>query len=248
MVAHRGASASHPENTVEAFEAAIQAGADAVEFDVRITADGHAVVMHDADVDRTTDGSGVVRAMDLEDLRALRIRGASQEAAAVPTLEETLSLCAGRVAVDVEVKNTPGEPDFDGNDQAAAQAAVEALDAAPFTGPAMVTSFNPWAIGWVREHAPEIVTGLLTDPSVEADVALGFAREQGHPWVLPWSNRVAEAGPEYPGRVHAAGLSLGTWVVDDPGHAVSLMRAGVDAVATNDPAAVVARRREVLGS
>ena len=60
VVGHRGASLEQPENTIEALEAAIDAGADAVEFDVRMTADGHAVVMHDPDVSRTTDGTGLV--------------------------------------------------------------------------------------------------------------------------------------------------------------------------------------------
>src|SRR5262245_64980475 len=63
VVAHRGDSAHAPENTIEAFESAIGAGAEVVEFDVRMTADGVAVVMHDADVDRTTDGSGPVRSL-----------------------------------------------------------------------------------------------------------------------------------------------------------------------------------------
>ena len=70
VVAHRGASIEQPENTIEAFEAAIDLGADAVEFDVRMTADGHAVVMHDPDVSRTTDGTGLVSEMTLEEMRA----------------------------------------------------------------------------------------------------------------------------------------------------------------------------------
>jgi glycerophosphoryl diester phosphodiesterase len=77
VVAHRGASIEAPENTIEAFERAVDAGADAVEFDVRITADGSAVVMHDPDVDRTTDGQGRCRDMTLAEVKALRIaRGA----------------------------------------------------------------------------------------------------------------------------------------------------------------------------
>jgi glycerophosphoryl diester phosphodiesterase len=73
VVAHRGDSTHVAENTVEAFESAIELGAEAVEFDVRMTSDGVAVVMHDADVARTTDGSGLVRSMTLERVRRLRI-------------------------------------------------------------------------------------------------------------------------------------------------------------------------------
>jgi len=96
VVAHRGDSAHLPENTIEAFEAAIAAGAEVVEFDVRLTGDGVAVVMHDADVARTTDGSGIVRSLTLADVRALRIALPGGGAAGVPTLEEALRALAGR--------------------------------------------------------------------------------------------------------------------------------------------------------
>ena len=115
VVAHRGASIEQPENTIAAFEAAIDAGADAVEFDVRMTVDGHAVVMHDADVSRTTDGNGLVSEMTLEEIRTL----------GVPTLEETLGCLAGRAAADIEIKNLPGEPGFTSDREAAAEARRE---------------------------------------------------------------------------------------------------------------------------
>jgi glycerophosphoryl diester phosphodiesterase len=247
IVAHRGASATYPENTLEAFEAAIGAGADAIEFDVRLTADGAPVVMHDATVDRTTDGRGPVRAMSLAEIGALRVQ-ASDGSTHVPTLHETLELVSGRIGIDVEIKNIPGEPDFDGQGQPVVEAVLEALTAVGFTGPAMVTSFNPWSVAWGREREPQLITGLLTDPGVEAPVALAFAREQGHPWVLPFSGMVTAAGPSWPADVHALGMSLGTWVVDDTAAALALMRSGVDAVATNDPGPLVVARREALGS
>ena len=247
VVAHRGASATYPENTLEAFEAAIGAGADAIEFDVRLTADGTPVVMHDATVDRTTDGRGPVRAMSLAEIGALRVQ-ASDGSTHVPTLRETLELVSGRIGIDVEIKNIPGEPDFDGQGQPVVEAVLEALTAVGFTGPAMVTSFNPWSVAWGREREPQLITGLLTDPGVEAPVALAFAREQRHPWVLPFSGMVTSAGPSWPADVHALGMSLGTWVVDDTAAALALMRSGVDAVATNDPGPLVVARREALGS
>ena len=71
VAAHRGASASHPENTMEAFRAAIEMGVDQIETDVRITADGELVLIHDATVDRTTNGTGKVAQMTLAELKAL---------------------------------------------------------------------------------------------------------------------------------------------------------------------------------
>ena len=247
VVAHRGDSATYPENTLEAFEAAIAAGADAIEFDVRLTADGAPVLMHDATVDRTTDGRGPVRSLSLAQIGALHVQ-ANDGPAHVPTLLETLEFVSDRIGIDVEIKNIPGEPDFDGQGQPVVEAVLDTLMTVGFTGPVMVTSFNPWSVAWAREREPQLITGLLTEPGVEAPVALAFAREQGHPWVLPFSGMVTAAGPSWPADVDALAMSLGTWVVDDPAAALALMRSGVDAVATNDPGPLVAARREAFGS
>ena len=237
MVAHRGASIEQPENTVEAFEAAIDAGADAVEFDVRMTAEGHAVVMHDPDVSRTTDGTGLVSEMTLEEIRKL----------GVPTLEEALRCLAGRAGADVEIKNLPGEPGFTPEREAAVEATLEALDAVGFPGQVIVSSFNPASIAHSRALRPDVPTGLLTEYEVAAEEALARATSQGHPWVLPFVLKVLEAGDGFADRVHAGGALLGVWIADDPSMARTLFEWGVDAVATNDPRAIVAVRDEVVG-
>jgi glycerophosphoryl diester phosphodiesterase len=245
VVAHRGASATAAENTLPAFESAIAAGADAVEFDVRMTADGVAVVMHDAGVGRTTDGTGLVKDLTIADVRRLRIALPGGGSTPVPTLEEVLGCCSGRVGVDVEIKNIPGEPDFDAERDPAVEATIRALHDVAFSGVVLISSFNPFSLARSRTLAAEVPTGLLSDPTVEARAALAYAQAQGHPWVLPFvaqvlsapvSDLVREAG--------AGGTRLGTWLVDDPQEAVALFRAGVDAVATNEPAAIVAARAE----
>jgi glycerophosphoryl diester phosphodiesterase len=247
VVGHRGASAHEAENTIPAFESAIAGGADVVEFDVRMTADDVAVVMHDPDVSRTTDGAGLVRDLQLAEIKRLRIRTADGGETEVPTLEEALICVSGRSAVDVEIKNIPGEPDFDGSRELAVEAALRCLETVGFVGFALISSFNPRSIARSRELSPGVPTGLLTTEDVEARVALGFAHEQGHRWVLPFTGSVLAAGPSLPHEAHELGMRLGTWITDDPVVAVGLMRAGVDAVATNDPAAVVAARREAFG-
>jgi glycerophosphoryl diester phosphodiesterase len=247
-VAHRGDSAHVAENTVQAFESAIELGAEAVEFDVRMTSDGVAVVMHDADVARTTDGSGLVRSMTLDQIGRLRIELAGGGAAGVPTLEEALDVLSSRAAADIEIKNVPGEPDFDPDREEAADATVAALASTGFDGPVIVSSFNPLSIARSRELAPHIPTGLLTDRNVEADAGLTFARAQGHAWLLPAVGAVLGAPGGFAERVHVAGMRVGTWISDDPDEAVGLMRAGVDAVATNDPGPILAARRRALGA
>ena len=247
-MAHRGASAVEAENTLPAFEMAIAAGADVVEFDVRMTADGVAVVMHDPDVSRTTNGHGLVRDLPLLELGRLRIRTSSGALTEVPTLLEALACLSGRAAVDVEIKNIPGEPDFDETTELAVEATIRALEDVGFVGPALLSSFNPLSIARARELAPGIPTGLLTTEDVDGRVAFEFAREQGHAWVLPSAGSVLAAGATLADEVHASGMRLGTWITDDPAVAVELMRAGVDAIATNDPAAIVGARNEAFGT
>ncbi len=248
VVAHRGASAKAPENTLDAFELAIDVGADVIEFDVRLTGDGHAVVMHDAGVDRTTDGAGLVMDLSLAQVRSLRIPVGAGGPARVPTLEEALGACSGRVAVDIEIKNIPGEPDYDPGQGRVVEAALEALDDAAFTGEVLISSFDPLSLARSKELAPATPTGLLCIDAVEAHDAFAFASEQGHDWILPSVASARAGGAAFPHEVHAAGMRLGTWISDDPRVCVELMRAGVDAVATNDPAAIVdARRAAGLG-
>jgi glycerophosphoryl diester phosphodiesterase len=238
---------NHPENTLAAFDAAVAAGADAVEFDVRVTSDGHAVVLHDATVDRTTDGTGLVRGMSLESLKRVRI-SASTGTTQIPTLAEALATLSGRVAVDIEIKNVPGEPDFEPDRERAVELVHEALDATAFVGDVIVSSFNPLSIALSHRLRPDVATGLLTDVGVEAEAAVRFAAHEGHRWVLPFVDRVRETIDNAPADAHDAGLLLGTWLTDDPDDAIALFAAGVDAVATNDPERIVEAMRGVGGA
>src|SRR5438034_7470028 len=110
-IAHRGASARAPENTLAAFTEAVRLGANAIELDVHLTADGVPVVIHDATVERTTNGRGEVAAMTSKDLRRLdagawfssRFRGER-----IPTLEESLEFARGRCALNIEIKEPGG--------------------------------------------------------------------------------------------------------------------------------------------
>ncbi|MBN1485023.1 MAG: hypothetical protein JXA37_09900 [Chloroflexia bacterium] len=106
-IAHRGASDKAPENTLVAFQRALELGADALEFDVHLTADGQVVVIHDATVDRTTDGSGEVAEMTLEVLRQLDAGVSTHSRFAgqpIPTLAEVVELTTERIGLFIEVK------------------------------------------------------------------------------------------------------------------------------------------------
>jgi glycerophosphoryl diester phosphodiesterase len=239
VVAHRGASATEAENTLPAFAAAVAAGADVVEFDVRITADGEAVVMHDVDVSRTTDGQGRVRDLTLDEIKRLRIQTRDGGSTGVPTLEEALRYCSSRVGVDIEIKNIPGEPGYDAGREVVAEQVVKLLDKFAFDGPVLITSFNPATLGRIRDLAPAAVTGFLSTEALDPRSALALAVDQGHAFVLPQAEAVEAAGAPFVRECRAAGVRVGTWTVDHLDRMARLFGMGVDAVATNDPAAAV---------
>src|SRR6202035_2940947 len=104
VISHRGEHLAHPENTLPAFQAAIDAGADFFELDVRTTADGRLVLMHDATVSRTTDGAGAVREMTFSQVRALDAGvkfNPGFTGTQGPTFEEALALAHGKIGVYV---------------------------------------------------------------------------------------------------------------------------------------------------
>ncbi len=99
-IAHRGARLQATENTLTAFEKAIESGANMVELDVQLSKDGQMMVIHDPTVDRTTDGTGFVKDLTYEELRKFR----TAEGDKIPTLEEVYELCIGKIQVLTEIK------------------------------------------------------------------------------------------------------------------------------------------------
>jgi glycerophosphoryl diester phosphodiesterase len=239
IVAHRGASVTYPENTLEAFEGAIAAGADVVELDVRMTSDDVPVILHDLDVSSTTDGSGFVHRLTLDEVKALDASGGRGARVGVPTLAEALELLSGRCGVNIEVKNLPGEASFDSPREAAAEAAVRTLLDVGFRGSVLISSFNWLSIERVRSMQPELATGFLTTAAIDPRASLVYAVSKGHSFVLPQAPALYEAGEAFVKEAHDQGLLVGTWTVDDPDAMALLFTMGVDAVATNVPEVAV---------
>lgn len=240
LVAHRGDPLRHPENSIEGFISALRTGVEAVEFDVRLTGDAIPVIMHDADVSRTTDGRGLVHELTLAEVRNLRLAGRSR----VPTLPEALeavgSLGGG---VDIEIKNLPGEPGFEAGAERALEATLSALNEARYPGPVVISSFNPATIRRCLELAPNVPTGLLIIDAVDPFDALAAATAEAHAFVLPSVASLNDAGRDLIHAAHEAGVRVGAWTADDPGSVRRLLEWGVDAVATNDPAQAAATRQ-----
>ena len=222
VIAHRGASRAARENTLEAFAKARALRADAVELDVRRTADGALVVHHDPVV----EGLGPIIDFTEAEIRA----GAPW----VPGLADALDACAG-MWVNVEVKNLPPEPDWDPDDHAAA-AVVEILSRRAAGPPVVVSSFNPATLGAVRALDSSLPTALLSIGVVDPLTALAAAADAGHVAVHPEVGglagdvltRAVERGRE-------VGVAVVPWTVDDPAEISRLAAAGVAGVITNVP-------------
>lgn len=213
VVAHRGASAAHPPgNTVEAFVAAVELGADWVELDVRPTADGALAVHHDA---------------DLPDGRPIAELAAAALPAWVPLLDAALDAC-GPLGVNVEIKaDCPP-----GTQAPMVEAVVSELRRRG--GPArwLLTSFDWDLVAMARRLAPELPTGLLLFDPALAGPAVDRAVREGHSAVNPWDPGVDEA---YVRVAHDAGLAVNVWTVDGPDRIAELAALGVDGVITNLP-------------
>jgi len=244
VVGHRGASADEPENTIAALEAAVREGADAVELDVRVTADDVPVVLHDADVGVRTDGSGQVHTLTLAEVKRLDASGGRGERQEIPTLAEALEAIARHdgIAADLEIKNIPGEPAFDSPREAILEASLRVLEEVAFGGPVLVSSFNWLTIERSKELAPDVPTGFLTIGPVDPRAALDYARQHGHEFVLPQAYALLEAGEAFVREVHGEGVLVGTWTVDEEAELETLFGWGVDAVASDHPALAVAVR------
>ncbi|MGH9050309.1 MAG: glycerophosphodiester phosphodiesterase [Acidimicrobiia bacterium] len=222
ILAHRGASRAAPENTLAAFVEAANLGADGVELDVHRSADGVLVVHHDA----TAPGFGV-----LADHSAVEIRGALPS---VPTLAEALDVCAG-LLVNVEVKNLPGDADYDPDERAAA-ALVELLHARERGDDVLVSSFNLASLEQVRGLDDTISTAFLTLVGFDPLEGAAVAADRGHATIHPdVRSLVGPAAAALTARAGELGLTVHAWTVNDASEVRRLAAAGIDGVITDVP-------------
>jgi glycerophosphoryl diester phosphodiesterase len=212
--AHRGLSAERPENTLAAFRAAADAGFRALEMDLRLTADGEVVVLHDAGIERTTDGNGRVADMRYDDLR----RHPTQ-AGPVPRLDDVLSALERWPGLwNLEVKAT--------------KATVPALHLAAHhkaLGRAQLSSMDPRALEAARDEEPDVPRGLIALGPVEED-ALDLAEELECRWINADHGFMDKAAVD---AMRAAGLRVAAWTVNDPARARELASWGVECIITD---------------
>ncbi len=224
VCAHRGLSKVCPENTLPSFGAAIGVGAHEVEFDVRLSCDGVAVVCHDERVDRTADAPGAISEMEWAELRKLDFGARYGEAwrgVRVPRAEEVLDLVSGRVGINIHIK----EP---GNDSRLVRLVADEIRRRQLVESAYLAGATEAVLSAFVEVAPEIPRACLVSqngPREQIRVAIkyGCARVQ--------FRRVATQ--EHFHEAHDAGLACNLFYSDDFGEACEFGRAGVDVILTN---------------
>ncbi len=213
-IAHRGASAYEPENTIRSFERAIELGSDMIEFDVRQTIDGHLVVFHDKTVDRTTSGTGLVALKTLSELKELDAGKGEQ----IPTVQEVLELGKDRAKFVLEIKE-------DGIEDKVASI----LNTNGLLDDVFVVSFKPKRLKMIKELEPKVRTGLIIFASFNP---VGLADKCGADFVAPYRWFITKELVE---RARQSGLHTFTWTVDETLNAHSLKEKGVCGIVTNKP-------------
>ena len=235
ITAHRGASMFAPENTMAAFRAALDAGANYVELDVQHTRDGRIVVIHDRDFMRVGGDPRRVGDLTTDELATIDIGqrfGAGFAGERAPLLEDVIELARGRMKINVELKYNVPDPGL-------APAVIELLRRENFLDQVVITSLDLAALRQVEGIEPRLQTGHIVTAAV-GDVVRTPAD------FLSLSS--ARATPSLIRRAHAAGKEVHAWTVNEPEVMLRMIEAGVDNVITDDPAllARVIRDRQAL--
>ncbi|MGW7275634.1 glycerophosphodiester phosphodiesterase [Streptomyces sp. NPDC054864] len=256
VVAHRGASEDAPEHTLAAYKKAVEDGADALECDVRLTADGHLVCVHDRRVNRTSNGRGAVSALELADLATLDFgswksnHGEADEGpdwadTSVLTLERLLELVADSNASGRDVQlaiETKHPTRWAGQVEERLLLLLKrfGLDSPPADGPSpvRVMSFSARSLHRVRAASPTLPTVYL----------MQFVSPRHRDGRLPEGVRIAGPGmrivrshPAYVARLKRAGHQVHVWTVNEPEDVELCAELGVDAIITNRPKQVLSQ-------
>ncbi len=214
FIAHRGASAYEPENTIKAFERAIELGADAIELDVRLTKDGVPIIIHDESLDRVAGINAKVADLSLNDVRKVRVFGSEP----IPTLEEVLASFAPRIPIFIEIK-----------DVRASKPVAELVQRLGFVDRVLIISFYQEALKTVKEISKDFAIGLIVNRrgvNIREYIHLNIDA------ILP---RYDVVTPRFVQEAHAHNIKVYAWTINDPTTALRMIGFGIDGIATDRP-------------
>lgn len=239
IFAHRGASAHAPENTIAAFERALEEHADAIELDVKLSADGHVIVIHDMTVNRTTGAHGRVRDLSLADLRALGAGSYFSEKfqnEKIPTLEEVFEALGKRTFINVELTNYNSPRDH------LVESVCSLVKKFGLQERVMFSSFFALNLSKARSILPEVPRGLLAFKGLLGAWARSFGFAFGKYQALhPNLNDTTRQQIQ---RVHRLKQRVHVWTVNEAEDMRRLFHWGVDGIFTDDPGLAVHVRED----
>lgn len=245
VIAHRGYSALYPENTMPAFQAAVEAGADMVEFDVRLTRDRRLAVIHDDTVDRTTDGRGYVRELGLGEILHLDAGswfGPTFTGTRVPNLESVLSFLAGRCLMNLELKTSP---DASYSDKSAlACAALGMVRSRGLMDSALFSSFDHGMLRLIRRLEPYAQLGVLAEGLYDLGPAMDLVSELDAVSLHPRAGLMEKVTV---GALHEQNRLVLAWAGEGEDTGALMLRAlalGADGFFTNEVKALVRAVRD----
>jgi glycerophosphoryl diester phosphodiesterase len=228
IIAHRGASRQAPENTMPAFIKAIELGAGGIELDVHLSSDGRLVVIHDEQVDRTSNGTGFVRDMSFSELKELDFGSwfsTKYKDERIPELEEVLKLIEKWDGLlNIEIKNGPVF--YPGIERAVA----DAIEKHKLAGRTIVSSFNHYSLVEIRKINPSIKTAPLYEAGLFEPWE--YARRLGATAIHPLFYNII---PEVMNGCKQNNIKVNPFTVDHPEHIRAIAAAGVDGIITNVP-------------
>ncbi|MFQ6080690.1 MAG: glycerophosphodiester phosphodiesterase [Candidatus Bathyarchaeia archaeon] len=213
-IGHRGARAYEPENTLRSFKKALELGVDAVELDIRRTKDGEIVVIHDADVDRTTNGKGLVSELTLKEIKKF----VTEKGEKIPTLEEALDFLDKKVKILIELKETGLE-----------KKVLSLIHEKGLEKNVIIVSFLEEALRKVRELDDEVETGLI---HVRHENPIKAALELRANYLLPLYRFTHTANVQ---KAHENGLKVIVWTINKQEEIAEYMKKGVDGIASDRP-------------
>ncbi|WP_053363115.1 glycerophosphodiester phosphodiesterase family protein [Bacillus sp. FJAT-27251] len=231
-VAHRGATGYAPENTIAAFDKGVDMKSDYIEIDLQRSKDGELVIIHDTTVDRTTDGTGFVKDLTLDQLRQLDAgswKGEEFTGEKIPTFDEILDRYRGKVGILIELKAPELYP---GIEEQVANELKERNLHIPQNNKIIIQSFNFESVKKIDQLLPKVPVGVLT--SSRAHVTPEALQEFSTyaEWFNPSYGLVSK---DLVRQVHELGMKIGSWTVRSQEAADFLIDMGVDAIITDYP-------------
>lgn len=230
-IGHRGYPARFPENTLAAYEGAMQAGCDMIELDVTLTRDRKVVVIHDDTLDRTTTGKGPVRGHFLQEIKKLDAGNwfdARFAAERVPELSEVINLTAGRCLLNIEIKESAFEADCPAD--AIEHQVVTLVKTSGAMDRVIISSFDPRILERIAAMDAPPAIAYISDHAADKTVLEMLLKMKA----FSWHPRFTVLTRDQVGMLHAAGLKVFPWTINTRAEAEEVLALGADGLICND--------------